>query len=60
MENNQTTTQPIRSDAGHATQTSPLATRWHAVTSRLQGVPFQGPVAKVNTVDCPLRPSRTT
>ena len=28
--------------------------------AHLQGIPFHSPVAKVNTVNCPLRPSRVT
>ena len=50
--------QPTRPATDTSEELHPPITRWSLPAPRLQGVRFQSPVAKVNTVNCPLRPTR--
>lgn len=59
MPNPSKTPLPIRADHAIFAQSASLAKGWTPLTSPLQGVPFQSPVANVRTAACPLRPSRT-
>ena len=59
MHNTPATPLPIRADDENSAQSASLAEGWTPLTSPLQGVPFQSPVANVSTAACPLRPSRT-
>jgi len=47
-----------RQAAEAAEKFSPPVTRWSPPPPRLKGVRFKGPVAKITTVDSPLRPPR--
>ena len=60
MQNTPTEPPPTRPAPETSEQFQPPVTRWNLPAQRLQGVPFQSPVAKVNTATCPLRPSRVT
>ncbi len=60
MQNTPSHPLPIRPAPETAEQFQPPVARWKLAAQRLQGVPFQSPVAKVNTVTCPLRPSCIT
>ena len=50
------TSRPAADDAG---QFRPPVTRWNLPAPRLRGTRFVGPVAKVHTVDSPIRPKKT-
>ena len=58
MKNKHNSPIPIRPAAETSGQFQPPVTLWNLPAARLQGVRFQSPVAKVNTVACPLHPSR--
>jgi hypothetical protein len=47
-----------QSPRNESEQLRPPVTRWNLPAPRLQGVRFESPIAKVPTVNSPLRPSR--
>ena len=58
MQNDTSHLRPTQSDRDASEQFRPPVTRWNLPAPRLQGVRFESPVAKVNTVHSPHRPSR--
>ena len=58
MQNHTNHPQTTRPAPDTSEELRPPVTRWNLAVPRLQGVRFQSPVAKVHTVNSPLRPIR--